>query len=290
VVWTGARARSHGLERIAEWLCARPASLLRLDRDRGAIAAGRIASLVAWDPEASFVVDPATLLFRHPSTTPYAGERLFGVVERVFVRGHQVARRGGLLGKPVGKLIASVASGGDATGASLRRRPPTEQRDLLARCCSARVWIDAMAEEVEAAPADTRLAALAELAFDRMAREDWLEAFAAHPRIGDLESLRHRFAATGPEDSGGTEAAALAASEQGGTRGASDKVLRALAQRNADYERRFGHIFIVCATGKSADEMLTILDHRLGNEPERELAIAAGEQRKITRLRLAALA
>jgi 2-oxo-4-hydroxy-4-carboxy-5-ureidoimidazoline decarboxylase len=67
-------------------------------------------------------------------------------------------------------------------------------------------------------------------------------------------------------------------------------VLRALAQRNADYERRFGHIFIVCATGKSADEMLTILDHRLGNEPERELAIAAGEQRKITRLRLAALA
>jgi allantoinase len=290
VVWTGVRARGIGIERIAEWLCARPASLLHLDRDRGTIAAGRLASLVAWDPEASFVVDPARLRFRHPSTTPYAGERLFGVVERVFVRGREVARRGDILGNPVGRLLASAASGGDATCGALRRHPAAAQRDQLVRCCSARAWIDTMLEDVAAAPADTRLAAIAERAFDRLTREDWLDAFAGHPRIGDLESLRHRFATTGPGGSGGSGVAALAAAEQSGTRGASDRVLRALGQRNADYERRFGHLFIVCATGKSADEMLTILEQRLGNEPERELAIAAGEQRKITRLRLAALA
>ena len=116
-----------------------------------------------------------------------------------------------------------------------------------------------------------------EQAFDQLDRDDWLEAFAGHPRIGDLDSLRHRFAAT----------AALAAAEQAGTREASDRVLRALAQGNADYERRFGHLFIVCATGKSADEMLAILDQRLSNDPDVELEIAAGEQRKITRLRLA---
>jgi 2-oxo-4-hydroxy-4-carboxy-5-ureidoimidazoline decarboxylase len=110
-----------------------------------------------------------------------------------------------------------------------------------------------------------------------MRREDWLEAFAGHPRIGDLESLRSRFGST----------AHLAAGEQAGARAASDKVLRALAQGNEEYESRFGHIFIVCATGKSADEMLAILQQRLGNAPAVELEIAAGEQRKITRLRLA---
>jgi 2-oxo-4-hydroxy-4-carboxy-5-ureidoimidazoline decarboxylase len=66
-------------------------------------------------------------------------------------------------------------------------------------------------------------------------------------------------------------------------------VLRALARGNEDYERRFGHLFIVCATGKSADEMLDLLHQRLANDPDDELPIAAGEQRKITRLRLAAL-
>jgi allantoinase len=280
VVWTGARARGLALERLAEWLCARPAELLRLDRDRGAIAAGKLASLVAWDPEASFVVDPARLLFRHPSTTPYAGERLQGVVERAWVRGREVARGGEILGAPTGRLVARAADAGADRCAALLRLSPDARRDLLARCCSARAWIDAMLDALATAGAGSRLSTLVEQAFDQLRREDWLEAFAGHPRIGDLDRLRHRFAST----------AALATAEQAGARAASDKVLRALAQGNADYERRFGHIFIVCASGKSADEMLAILDQRLGNHPDVELRIAAGEQRKITRLRLASMA
>ena len=77
---------------------------------------------------------------------------------------------------------------------------------------------------------------------------DWLEAFAAHPKIGDRDALRARFAAT----------AAWAASEQSGVAGASDDVLQELAECNLRYEARFGYIFIVCATGKTAGEMLAV--------------------------------
>jgi OHCU decarboxylase len=99
-------------------------------------------------------------------------------------------------------------------------------------------------------------------------RRDWLQAFAAHPRIGGRTGDR------------------WAAREQAGARAASPDVLARLADRNREYEARFGHMFIVCATGRSADEMLTLLEARLDNEPDAELEIAADEQRKITRLRL----
>ena len=106
---------------------------------------------------------------------------------------------------------------------------------------------------------------------------DWLEAFAAHPRIGDLDALRAKFAAT----------AAWAVRRAGGRRRRADEAtLRALADGNRDYEARFGYIFIVCATGKTAGEMLALLRERLGNDPEAELAVAAAEQAKITRIRL----
>ncbi|HJX29203.1 MAG TPA: 2-oxo-4-hydroxy-4-carboxy-5-ureidoimidazoline decarboxylase, partial [Thermoanaerobaculia bacterium] len=97
--------------------------------------------------------------------------------------------------------------------------------------------------------------------------EDWLEAFRAHPRIGEK---------------GGR----WATQEQAGTRGARPEVLSELAESNQRYESRFGHIFIVCATGKSALEMLTLLQERFGNDPDTELRVAAEEQRKITNLRL----
>jgi 2-oxo-4-hydroxy-4-carboxy-5-ureidoimidazoline decarboxylase len=108
---------------------------------------------------------------------------------------------------------------------------------------------------------------------------DWLAAFDHHPRIGaDVDALRAKFAT-----------AATAEREQAGVSGASEETLRALAQGNREYEARYGFIFLVCATGKSAVEMLAILRSRMDHETEAELRIAAGEQAKITRLRLAGL-
>ena len=109
-----------------------------------------------------------------------------------------------------------------------------------------------------------------------LGRGDWLEAFSHHPEIGDRDSLRQRFART----------AHLSEREQAGVGAASEDVLEALAESNREYERRFGYIFIVCASGKSADEMLGLLRQRLSNPPDAEIRIAAGEQAKITELRL----
>jgi 2-oxo-4-hydroxy-4-carboxy-5-ureidoimidazoline decarboxylase len=108
---------------------------------------------------------------------------------------------------------------------------------------------------------------------------DWLEAFAQHPKIGDREALHQRFANTHQ----------LAAREQSGVAAAPDDVLSALARRNREYEARFGYIFIVCATGKTGREMLRILEDRLGNDPVREIRIAATEQARITEIRLLGL-
>ncbi len=105
---------------------------------------------------------------------------------------------------------------------------------------------------------------------------DHLEAFAAHPKIGS-----HKAAPVQNK-----QAAEWSSSEQSGVEIAADKVLSELVDANRLYETRFGFIFIVCATGKSADEMLAICRARLGNSLETELHIAAEEQRKITEIRL----
>jgi OHCU decarboxylase len=107
-----------------------------------------------------------------------------------------------------------------------------------------------------------------------------LAAFAAHPRIGDVDSLRTKFAHTKTWASG----------EQAGVDAASEDTLIRLADGNDAYFDRFGYIFIVCATGKSADQMLALLEARLPNDAVTELPIAAAEQRKITQLRLQKLA
>jgi OHCU decarboxylase len=106
--------------------------------------------------------------------------------------------------------------------------------------------------------------------------QDWLEAFSGHPKIGDSESLKKKFLSTSE----------WAMGEQSGVTGATDDVSRNLLEGNRRYEKKFGFIFIVCATGKSAMDMLELLAQRLGNERGEELRIAAGEQSKITRLRL----
>jgi 2-oxo-4-hydroxy-4-carboxy-5-ureidoimidazoline decarboxylase len=143
------------------------------------------------------------------------------------------------------------------------------------RCCGARAWVERMCAARPFASAEALLAE-AERQWEALGEREWREAFAHHPRIGDVEALRKRFAST----------AAWAADEQRGAAAADEDTLAALANGNRLYEERFGCIFIVCATGKSAAEMLALLEARLGNEPAHELRVAAGEQGKITRLRL----
>jgi 2-oxo-4-hydroxy-4-carboxy-5-ureidoimidazoline decarboxylase len=153
--------------------------------------------------------------------------------------------------------------------------PEAEARAAFLRCCGSQRWAVAMSAGRPFRDAGALFSA-AEARWNGLDREAWLEAFGHHPRIGDRAGLRVGFAAT----------RAWAASEQAGAGAADDVVLEALAEANRRYEARFGYIFIVCATGKSAEEMLVRLEARLGNDPEQELRIAAGEQAKITRLRL----
>jgi OHCU decarboxylase len=143
------------------------------------------------------------------------------------------------------------------------------------KCCGSTRWVEAMSESRPFADAEELFAKADEIWWSLTA-QDWLEAFRAHPKIGE------RKAATAQP----TQARNWSAEEQSQTQTAAPKVMDALAKGNRAYQDRFDFIFIVCATGKTADEMLTILNQRLGNPPEVELQNAAEEQRKITRLRL----
>jgi 2-oxo-4-hydroxy-4-carboxy-5-ureidoimidazoline decarboxylase len=150
-----------------------------------------------------------------------------------------------------------------------------EARDLLRVCCGAERWIERMLARRPFESAAEAVTAAREEWF-ALSPADWREAFAHHPRIGDVESLRKKYAAT----------ATLSTREQAGVGTASAQTLNALVVGNRAYEARFGYIFIVCATGKSADEMLALLRARLSNEPDVEIRIAAEEHMKICELRL----
>ncbi len=109
--------------------------------------------------------------------------------------------------------------------------------------------------------------------WDECKPDDWLEAFDQHPVIGDINSLKEKFYAT----------ADWAQVEQSGADEGSQELLDSLAEGNKKYQQKFGFIFIVYATGKSAEEMLAILQDRLENAPEDEIEIAAAEQIRITK-------
>ena len=149
-------------------------------------------------------------------------------------------------------------------------------REALTRCCGATRWVDGMLARRPFGD-DATLLAAADAVWATMEEADVLEAFSHHPEIGaDVDALRAKFGAT----------AAWSEREQAGAAGASEQTLLALRDGNVAYRERFGFIFIVCATGKTAGQMLSMLQARLPNERAAELAIAAGEQAKITRLRL----
>jgi 2-oxo-4-hydroxy-4-carboxy-5-ureidoimidazoline decarboxylase len=148
-------------------------------------------------------------------------------------------------------------------------------RAELLRCCGSTRWAEKMLARRPFADKAAALAA-ADAAWAETTEKDWLEAFAHHPRIGGKDALRAKFAAT----------KAWAQGEQAAVAAADDATLDALEKGNASYEARFGFIFIVCATGKSAAEMLALLSARLPNDRAPEMKIAAGEQHKITKIRL----
>ena len=151
----------------------------------------------------------------------------------------------------------------------------TEAAAELLKCCGSRRWANEM---TAGRPFQTvhELLAQADRVWWSLNEADWLEAFRAHPKIGEKKAATTQSA----------EAQKWSAQEQAGVAQASAQTISQLAARNQEYEDRFGFIFIVCASGKSSEEMLAIINDRIRNDAKTELRIAAEEQRKITRLRL----
>jgi 2-oxo-4-hydroxy-4-carboxy-5-ureidoimidazoline decarboxylase len=145
----------------------------------------------------------------------------------------------------------------------------------LNSCCTSTKWQSEVAKQRPFKDLNN-LFSLQEKSWLALEKKDFLEAFDGHPKIGDVSSLKKKYAHT--KD--------LAEGEQSGVNSASDEVVSELSKLNLEYDDKFGYIFIVCATGKSALEMLNLLKERIENEPEVELRIAAIEQAKITKIRL----
>ncbi len=157
----------------------------------------------------------------------------------------------------------------------LNNLPIDSIRIELLRCCGCKRWVEQIALK-RPFPSVAILLQLSDSVWNALSPDDWKEAFSHHPKIGELKGLKEKFAGTADWASG----------EQSGVQNAPDQLRENLAEANRLYERKFGYIFIVCATGRGAGEILAMLRGRLENNPGTELKVAAGEQAKITRLRL----
>lgn len=146
---------------------------------------------------------------------------------------------------------------------------------MFLQCCTSERWIESMVASRPYASVEA-LYWLADKYWRKLEEADYLQAFEGHPKIGDVNSLKEKYRHT----------KVLAAGEQSAVDGASDEVIHSLADGNRAYEERFGFIFIICATGKSAEQMLALLEARLPNNRDTELRNAAEEQRKIFHIRL----
>ncbi|MDB5197478.1 MAG: Hydroxyisourate hydrolase [Flaviaesturariibacter sp.] len=146
----------------------------------------------------------------------------------------------------------------------------------LHACCGSDKWADRMLNCVPFTSVQDLINKATTNWYEACDEKDWLEAFTHHPKIGDRKSLEEKFAATKH----------LAGAEQAGVADATTAVIERLEAANKAYEDKFGFIFIVCATGKSAAEMLRLLEDRLQNTYPEEITIAMGEQHKITIIRL----
>ena len=163
----------------------------------------------------------------------------------------------------------------NATLAAWNTAGVSEARNAMLDCCGSKRWADAMVAlrpiaSVEALSED------ADRVWATMHDADWLEAFACHPRIGERRVSAHASA----------QSAAWSRAEQSQTSSANEKAMAEIALENQKYEERFGFTYIVCATGKSAEQMLAILRRRLSSTREAELREAAEQQRQIMQIRL----
>jgi 2-oxo-4-hydroxy-4-carboxy-5-ureidoimidazoline decarboxylase len=163
-----------------------------------------------------------------------------------------------------------TTTAGGAGLAVFNALPAEQARDALLACCRAGRW----AGQVTAGRPYPSLAALQAAAADALTGDDVAEALAGHPRIGQAPAAGH---------------SSWSRSEQSGVAAAGDQVRDELAAGNQAYEARFGHIYLVCATGRSAPELLGILRARLANDPGTERGVVRDELIKINDLRLAKL-
>lgn len=161
----------------------------------------------------------------------------------------------------------------------LNALPAPEAELVLSRCCASRRWVAAVAAGRPYGSAPDLYTA-ADAAVSRLDDADLDEALAGHPRIGE------RPAADGSAE---TAEADWSRREQSGLSSATSDTLAAIAEGNRAYEARFGHVYLVCASGKDADELLALLRRRLDNDPETERRVLRAELAKINRIRLARL-
>ena len=155
------------------------------------------------------------------------------------------------------------------------RQSPEKVRNDLFKCCGSNSWIDMLMEKFPFDSLDDLKISSDRIWFN-CTKNDWLEAFSHHPKIGDTQGVAGKH----------NDTLEWARQEQSAVKDARQIILDDLTKANKLYENKFGFIFIVCATGKSAEEMLNMLNERLKNEPEKELHIAVNEQNKITHLRI----
>jgi len=157
----------------------------------------------------------------------------------------------------------------------LNALPSDAARAELLKCCGSTNWATALEQGRPFASLEQLVTRAGEIWW-ALDASDWLEAFRSHPKIGERKAASPVAA----------QSQQWSAQEQRGVQAASEAAIEKLARLNRAYDEKFGFIFIVCATGKSTDEILALLEERIGNDPGTELRIAAAEQAKITELRL----
>ena len=252
--------------KLASLLSQHPAETFGFGDSKGRIAAGYDADLVIWDPTATFTVAGEQLEHRH-SITPYENRKLSGQVMKTYVAG-EVVFEFDAAGDDEVPIELSLADW-------LNSFTQGNFLETLQTCCASSRWCKEM-DKARPFDDDDDVQKKAVQIWNGLDEADWLEAFEGHPQIGNVETLRAKFANTKQ----------IAGNEQASVQSASEKVLSRLATANQEYLAKFGFIFIVFATGKSADQMLGLLEERLPRDRQQELNTAAQEQSKITSLRL----